>query len=360
MFEAISRLNESVSAYVNFWVSTLSVGNFGELYLQWPIVLLLLPLPLGMLLLPAASTWRPALQVPFFDVLTSLTRSHTAISRQRFLRAVLLLSVWSLLLVSAAQPTWIGQPVQLPVQGRDMMIAVDISGSMDIQDMPVGNKRIRRVKAVKDVVSSFIARRQGDRMGLILFGSLPYLQAPLSFDLKTIGTLLAEAQLGFAGQETALGDAVALSVKRLRDRPANSRVLILLTDGRNNAGRFDPTQAAQLAALEGVRIYTIGVGAKKIPQRSFFGTRHIANQELDENTLRRIARLTKGRYFRAHDPAELEKIYETLDQLEPIDLDQEVFRPQSTRFHYPLGTALLISLLWCLWLTLIQPLLKRA
>ena len=353
MTELVLGLGTALGQRLNGWVGRWTASENGELMLEWPLVLLLLPLPLLALLLPAATTWRPALHVPFYQDLRSLSSASSGLAAQRWILPSL---IWLLLLFSASRPVWLGEAVQLPTQGRDMMIAVDISGSMDIADMKTGNKWTRRIQVVKQVVGEFVSRRQGDRMGLILFGSLPYLQAPLSFDLHTIGTLLTEAQLGFAGEKTAIGDAVALAVKRLRERPTESRILLLLTDGRNNTGSFDPAQAAQLAELETVKIYTIGIGAERMPQRSFFGrTRMVRNEELDENSLRRIARISGGRYFRARDPQELEQIYRTLDELEPVDQDAESFRPQTPRFHQPLAVALLLSFAYCSWLTLLRP-----
>ncbi|TNE93284.1 MAG: VWA domain-containing protein, partial [Gammaproteobacteria bacterium] len=192
----------------------------------------------------------------------------------------------------------------------------------------------------------FVERRQGDRLGLILFGTRPYLQTPLTFDRQTMNTLLNEAQIGFAGESTAIGDAIGLAVKRLQSRPENHRVLILLTDGANSAGEAQPLEAAEIAAREGITIYTIGIGAEVVVERSFFGSRRInPSRDLDETTLTAIADKTGGRYFRARNPDELQQIYAQLDQLEPVEQEAETLRPTKALFYWPLGVALLCSLL---------------
>ncbi len=338
---------------MSFRELTAALSSQGEpagsaLTLEWPLLLLLLPLPFIVMLLPAAAR-QAALHVPFFGDLQSLPGGGREQVGRRPFRQILLWLAWSLLLLSAARPVWVGAPISLPTEGRDLMLAVDISKSMEARDMRVQGRQVMRVDAVKDVVGGFIERRQGDRMGLILFGSQPYLQVPLSFDLETVGTLLDEARLGIAGPLTAIGDAIALAAKHLRERPVSSRVLILLTDGANTTGTFEPLQAAELAAGEGVRIYTVGIGAEQITVGSLF-RRTIRNTELDEKTLRLIADTADGKYFRARNPRELENIYRELDTLEPTAQEDEVFRPRRSLFHLPLGAALGLSLLFAAWL----------
>ena len=185
-------------------------------------------------------------------------------------------------------------------------------------------------------------------MGLILFGDNAYLQVPLTFDRKTVQVLLDEAFIGMAGESTAIGDAIGLAVKRLRKNPSEQKVLILLTDGANTSGVVTPLKAAELAAGEGLKIYTIGIGADEMIVRSFFGNRRVnPSRDLDEDTLRAIADKTGGRYFRARDAEELSKIYGLLDQLEPIEKDQQYFRPRKALYIWPLAGALTLSLLLC-------------
>jgi Ca-activated chloride channel family protein len=313
----------------------------------WPLVFLILPLPLLVYLLtPALNRQEAALRVPFFQQIAGLQQSEGKRATRHWLQRLMLGLIWLLCVASAARPQWVGEPVQLPATGRDLLLAVDISGSMETPDMVVQNRNLQRIDVVKFVVSDFVKRRENDRLGLILFGSNAYLQAPLTFDRATVQTLLQEAQLGFAGQQTAIGDAIGLAIKRLRDRPESSRVLILLSDGANTAGEVDPRQAADLAKLAGVKIYTIGLGADEMIQQTLFGRRRInPSADLDEDTMRYIAQHTGGQYFRARSPEELVQIYAELDELEPIEQDDEVFRPVSALFHWPLAAALLLSFL---------------
>jgi Ca-activated chloride channel family protein len=318
------------------------------LTLAWPLALLALPLPLlaAWLLPRAPASAGTALRLPFYNALhASLGERHAAAHRGRLLLAV---AGWLLLVVAAARPQFIGEPLALPVSGRDLLLAVDISGSMETPDMQLGRQVTDRLTAVKAVAGEFIGRREGDRLGLILFGEQAYLQTPLTFDRQTVRTLLNEAAIGLAGKSTAIGDAIGLAVKRLRKQPQQNHVLILLTDGANTAGSVDPLKAADLAAAEGLRIYTIGVGAESLLVRGLLGSRQVSNNELDEATLTAIADKTGGRYFRARDIAGLESIYQLLDELEPASQEGEVFRPVRELYTWPLAGALLVSVLLAL------------
>jgi Ca-activated chloride channel family protein len=322
------------------------------LTLQWPYALMLLPLPwLVWRFWPAAAGEDAALRAPFFDSWQSLEQQGVARgSAGSLLGLLIMVLLWLALLAALARPTWVGEPVSLPASGRDLLVAVDLSGSMQVEDMVVGQHTVSRIDAVKQVVGEFIERRRGDRLGLILFGSNAYVQAPLTFDRNTVQRFLREAQLGFAGRETAIGDAIGLAVKRLRERPADSRVLILLTDGANNAGEVEPLDAARLAADNGVKIHTIGIGSDKLVMPGLFGSSFgskVVNpsRDLDEDTLREIADRTGGNYFRARDPAELINIYQLLDALEPVEQEAQSYRPQRSLFHLPLAAAFALSLL---------------
>ncbi|WP_317928685.1 VWA domain-containing protein [Halioxenophilus sp. WMMB6] len=319
---------------------------------EWPWVFLLIPLPLLVWRwLPAAKDTNSALLVPFFTQVQALSDSNSLKSASRWSHWLLLLCLWLTLLCSAARPEWLGEPIELPTSGRDLLLAVDISGSMDTRDMIVAGENLDRLTIVKYVVGEFVQRRHQDRLGLILFGTNAYLQAPLTFDRETVNTLLQEAQLGFAGEKTAIGEAIGLGIKRLQDRPESSRVMILLTDGANTAGAVAPLQAAELAKLAGVKIYTIGVGADEITMRSLLNPRGRTfnpSRDLDEDTLMKIAEQTGGRYFRARNPKELIEIYSVLDELEPIEQAAETFRPIRALFYWPLTVALLASILLAL------------
>ncbi len=313
-----------------------------NLELAWPWILAVLPLPLAALLLPPApETPAPALHFPFFNALRpSLVNTNGQRSYWRLAFAVL---AWLLLVIAAARPQLIGETVHLPVTSRSLMLAVDLSGSMQTPDMRSGAQTVSRLAAVKKVAGEFIRHRAGDRLGLILFGDQAYVQVPLTLDRNTVHTLLDEAQIGLAGERTAIGDAIGLAVKRLRTEPAGNRVLILLTDGASNAGNIDPQKATDLAASEGVRIYTIGVGADESAVAGQFGMLQLGGSDLDEDALRAIAQKTGGRYFRATDVQALAQIYGLLDKIEPLSKDAQSWRPIDELYGWPLSAALLLS-----------------
>jgi Ca-activated chloride channel family protein len=243
-----------------------------------------------------------------------------------------------LLITATARPQWIGEPIELPNTGRDLMLGLDLSGSMQIEDMQVGSRLVPRITAVKAIAADFTQRRQGDRVGLILFGTRAYLQAPLTFDLSTVTRFIDEAQLGFAGEDTAIGDALGLAIKRLRERPASSRIFILLTDGQDTASTVDPMEAAALAAQLDVKIYTIGISRN-------LGRTVNGRSEVDEAMLNAVAEATGGRYFRATSPAELEAVYALLDELEPVEQEASTFRPKRALSWLPLLAALALATL---------------
>lgn len=316
----------------------------------WPWMFAALPLPwLARWLLPAArGRDGAALRVPFLDDFTGFDTGQATRGHFRPLRLAAWLA-WALAVTAAAQPTWVGEAVDLPVSGRDLMLAVDLSESMAREDFVINDRAVDRLTASKAVAGDFIERREGDRLGLILFGDRAYVQTPLTFDRPTVKTLLMEAVIGLAGRRTAIGDAIGLAVKRLKDNPEHQRVLILMTDGANTAGEIEPRRAAGLAADAGLTIYTIGIGADKMQQRSIFGMLRQVNpsSDLDEETLTAIAEQTGGRYFRARDTAELEEIYQLIDRLEPVERDSQSFRPTRALFHWPLGLAALLAALVC-------------
>ena len=312
----------------------------------WPWVFLLLPLPLlARYALPRVrQVEQAALRVPFIDDFDAQHSSGSSAAKKRGSLWIAILA-WVLFVFAAARPQWVGDAIELPVSGRDLMLAVDLSDSMSMEDFQLNNRYVDRLTATKVVASDFIDRRVGDRIGLILFGDRAYLQTPLTFDRPTVKTLLLEAVLSLAGKRTAIGDAIGIAIKRLQNNPENQRVLILMTDGANTAGEIQPLKAADIAATAGLKIYTIGIGADEILRRSFFGTVQRVNpsRDLDEKTLRAIADKTNGRYFRAHNTQELAEIYALLDQLEPIEQGSRSFRPTRALFYLPLGFALLLG-----------------
>jgi len=311
------------------------------IHLAWPWMLLLLPLPwLAARVLPAAQPQGAALFLPFAAKVVAA--DTFAAARHPRWRQWLLALLWLLLLAAAVRPQWLGEPQPVPTTGRRLLLAVDVSGSMATEDMAGGASRLQ---VVQKVAGDFIGRRKGDQVGLILFGTRPYLQAPLTADLETVQAFLDQALVGIAGPETAIGDAIGLAIKRIEDTDAKTRhkgdtVLILLTDGQSNAGSMPPLQAATLAQEAGLKIYTIGVGAAA--DSSFFGLGG-GNNDLDEDTLKSIANTTGGEYFRAEDARELQKVYARIDQLEPSAGREQFYRPHTEWFLWPLALALFLS-----------------
>jgi len=321
------------------------------LSLEWPWILALLPLPFILRwLLPARqNSTQAALRVPnISDFQLPESPASTGAQRKHW-HWLLATLIWLALLLAASRPQWLGDEIDAPISGRDLMLAIDLSGSMTTEDFSLRGRTVNRLIASKYVAADFIAQRSGDRVGLILFGRNAYLQTPLTFDRKTVNTLLQEAAIGLAGRETAIGDAIGLAIKRLKDQNKDSRVLVLMTDGANTAGEVSPLKAAELAAKEGLKIYTIGIGADEMIRRSLFGTQRInPSADLDEKTLKAIAAQTGGRYFRARNTAELKQIYSLLDELEPVKQDSLHFRPVRALFYWPLGLALSLLLLMTL------------
>ena len=316
---------------------------------EWPLILVVLPIPMLIrhFLSPIQPVQDAALRVPFLKSLEALGDVRRSPTLTKWVLWVAIAS-WCCLVVASTRPQWIGNPIPQAVSGRDLLIAVDLSGSMKEKDFFVQGQQVDRLTATKWVGSGFIEKRDGDRLGLILFGDNAYLQVPLTFDRKTVQVLLDEAFIGMAGESTAIGDAIGLAVKRLRKNPSGEKVLILLTDGANTSGVVTPLKAAELAAGEGLKIYTVGIGADEMIVRGFFGNRRVTpSRDLDEDTLRAIAKKTGGRYFRARDAEELSEIYGLLDQLEPIEKEQQYFRPRKALYIWPLAGALTLSMLLC-------------
>jgi Ca-activated chloride channel family protein len=316
--------------------------------LAWWWVLVALPLPwlVRRLLRSDALERDAALKVPMASEFADLAGLRGPVERKEWRLAVLWL-VWVLAVLAAARPQFVGDPIALPMTGRDLLLSVDLSGSMEEQDFQLQGQWVDRLTATKAVAKDFIERRVGDRVGLILFGREAYLQTPLTFDRKTVQTLLEESAIGLAGKETAIGDSIGLAIRTLDDAgvEAGRRVLILLTDGANTAGAVEPLKAAELAKQRNMVIYTIGIGADALTVRSLFGLRQInPSADLDEKTLTEIAEQTGGRYFRARDTEEFAQIYQILDELEPAESDEQGFRPVTELFFWPLASALLIAL----------------
>ena len=313
--------------------------------LGWPWLLLALPLPwlARRFLPPVQAVSRGALRVPDIQDFKALSGSPS-LALGRHQQRWLLLAGWCLLVLAAANPRWLGAPLGVANTGRDLMLAIDLSESMEVEDFILQGESVDRLTATKAVAREFVARRAGDRIGLLLFGEQAYLNVPLTFDRATVVQLLDETAIGMAGRSTAIGDALGLAVKRLREQHATHKVVILMTDGANTSGQLHPLRAAELAAAAGLKVYTIGIGADEMLVKQLFGSIRVnPSTDLDEVTMKGIAKATGGRYFRARDVAALEAIYSELDKLEPTERGEQHFRPIQALFPWPLGLALVCA-----------------
>tara|TARA_R110001592_G_scaffold4418_1_gene24967 strand:+ start:1118 stop:2107 length:990 start_codon:yes stop_codon:yes gene_type:complete len=314
----------------------------------WPWLLLLFPLPLLVYWLPKKNSNRTSAALIMPQLIESASIEVTSQSNKK-IPLVILSLCWLLAVLALSQPQWLGDAIDIPTEGREMMIAVDLSGSMQIEDMSLNGSTVNRLEMLKVVLGDFIERRVGDRLGLILFADDAYMQTPMTFDRKTVKQMLDESVLGLVGRKTAIGDAIALAVKRFDAKQKSNKVLLLLTDGQNTAGKISPEEALELAVAKDITIYSIGIGADVMLQQSLFGTRRVnPSSELDEKTLTKLAKQTGGKYFRARDSQSMNQIYQLLDQLEPIEQEQQQMRPLTALFYWPLALALLISTLYFL------------
>jgi Ca-activated chloride channel family protein len=324
----------------------------------WPWLLLLLPLPLLVYWLPQKRNDRTSAALIIPKLLSNISVNITTQTSKKSPLIILALC-WLLTVLALSQPEWLGDAIDIPTEGREMMIAVDLSGSMQIEDMSLNGSEVNRLDMLKVVLGDFIERRVGDRLGLILFADDAYMQTPMTFDRKTVKQMLDESVLGLVGRKTAIGDAIALAVKRFDAKQESNKILLLLTDGQNTAGKITPEQALELAVARDITIYTIGIGADVMLQKSLFGTRRVnPSSELDERTLTMLAKQTGGKYFRAKDSQGMQLIYSLLDQLEPVEQDQQQMRPLTALFYWPLSLALLLSTVYLLVINL-SPFIRR-
>lgn len=317
------------------------------IHFEWPYLFLLLPLPLLVYWLPTKNKSEIVpLKMPV--LLQGMDTAITATSNKKA-PLIFLSLIWILLVLASTRPQWLGEAVNIPSEGREMMIAVDLSRSMQVEDMSLNGRPVNRLDMLKVLLGDFIERRTGDRLGLILFGDDAYMQTPMTFDRKTVEQMLDEAVLGLVGDRTAIGDAIALAVKRFNEAENSNRVLLLLTDGQNTAGKVTPEEALELAIAKNITIYSIGIGADVMLQQSIFGARKVnPSNDLDEKSLKNMAEKTNGQYFRARSSADLAKIYELLDNFEPVEQEQKQMRPLSALYYWPLGTAFILCLLYLL------------
>jgi Ca-activated chloride channel family protein len=309
--------------------------------LAHPWALTLLALPLLMRLLPAYKESRDSVRVPFFDKLVELSEqrpgSGAMILRRDRMQGFLVGFMWLCLVLAAAKPQWIGAPVEQQKSGRDLMVAVDLSGSMETRDFTLpGADTVDRLQAVKQVLEELAAQRSSDRLGLIVFGSAAYLQTPFTDDHLVWEQLLAETEIGMAGQSTVFGDAIGLAIKLFKESASDNRVLIILTDGNDTGSTVPPIDAAKVAAAHDIRIYTIAIGDPA----------SIGEEALDSKTLERVAEVTGGKTFQALDQQQLKRAYETIAELEPQLYETISFRPRQSLHWVPISLALILYTLY--------------
>jgi Ca-activated chloride channel family protein len=315
---------------------------------EWPWAFALLPLPLLVWwLMPVYQRQQTSVHVPFFDRLANATgqtpQPGAVVLRRRAIQMIAAALVWVLMVAALARPERVGDAVTHEVSARDLILAVDISGSMEQSDFRTqAGKTIKRLDGVKLVLGDFIARRKGDRVALILFGSKAYVQVPFTQDLQTARMLLDQSEAGMAGQQTAIGDTIGLAIKTFETSTATQKLVILLTDGNDTASKVPPEHAADIARQKSVVVYTIGFGDPNVT----------GENRVDLRTLREVASMAGGQFFRAEDGAQLAEIYADIDRLAPVKLETISWRPKLPLFQWPLGAAVILALaLWCLLLT---------
>jgi Ca-activated chloride channel family protein len=301
--------------------------------LDYPWLLLLLPLPwLAYRYLPTYNEARSAVRVPFFAAMSRAVGEAPGIvgNRRNHWQLLLNVLVWALILLAAARPVFVEKPIERQQPVRDLMLAIDLSQSMETEDFTnASGEKINRLAAVKEVVQGFIDKRKDDRLGLIVFGTGAYPQAPLTLDHASLSLLLADTGIGMAGPNTAIGDAIGLSLKLLDKAHEQEKVLILLTDGNDTSSAITPDHATEMAANKGVIIHTIGIGD---PSAS-------GEAKVNLSALEQIAKTTGGQFFRAEDRNALDQVYSTLDRLTPHQVKTLSHQPQRELFYWPLGAA---------------------
>jgi Ca-activated chloride channel family protein len=306
----------------------------------WLLLILFLPL-LAYWLLPAYREPRQPVRVPFLKLLSRLAGQDASaagtIYRRNLPQKIMVVCVWIGLITALARPQWMDEPIVKELPMRDLLVAVDLSGSMETRDFTDSSGvATDRLTAARQVLDEFLSRRDGDRVGLVFFGSAAYVQAPFTEDLDVVRALLDEAQVRMLGPKTMLGDAIGVAINLFERSAVEDRVLIVLTDGNDTGSLVPPGRAAEIARDNGVTIYTIAMGD---PQAA-------GEQALDEKTLQAIAATTGGQYFHAQDRVELDGIYTTLDELNPRQVETLSYRPEHELYFWPLGFSILLSLLF--------------
>lgn len=312
--------------------------------LSYPYLLLLLPLPLLLRrFLPPYREKKLAVRTPFFEDLSQILGDGSKIPSHKTSSLLVYNTIlgvcWVLLLLAVARPQYIEEPLTKNIATRDLLLAVDLSTSMDTRDFTnAAGQTVDRLEAVKEVLDEFLTRREGDRVGLILFAMAPFVQVPFTEDLTVCRELLHEAQVGMAGPQTMIGDAIGLGITIFEKSEVEDKTLILLTDGNDTGSRIPPEEAAKVAAGKGIVIHTIAVGDPVAAGEA----------KLDEESLKAIAVTAGGQYFLAKDRRELEEIYIRLDEIDTREVESIRFQPKRDLFYWPLSLLLLISFTSCL------------
>lgn len=311
----------------------------------------ILPLPLLIYwLAPAYQESQDSLRVPFFKRLLAITgqqpKSGAVILQRIAFQKIWGPISWVLVIISLAKPMMIAEPIEQIKSARDLLVAVDLSGSMEVADFKADDGAlISRLDAVKQVLAEFSTQREYDRLGLVVFADAPYLQAPFTEDHKTWLALLNETEIGMAGQSTLFGDAIGLGIKLFEKSDSKNKVLIILTDGNDTGSRVPPIEAAKVAAKKGLTIYTIAIGDPET----------VGEEALDLKVLNTISNLTSGATYQAFDKQELEEVYQKIAELEPDEYETLSYRPKVSLHHYPLVIAVLGYLIFFVimtWLSL--------
>jgi Ca-activated chloride channel family protein len=317
--------------------------------LEYPWLLALLPFPILIWwLLPPYREETASIRLPFFQEVAQASglapTRGAVIPKTNWLEKLIAPVCWALVVLALARPQYVDPPIQKVQPARDLLLALDLSQSMDTRDFknPAG-ELIPRVEAVRGVVTDFVKRRTADRIGMIVFGDAPYPEAPFTLDHVTVELMIANALPGMAGPRTALGDAIGLAIKMFADSKAQEKVLVVLTDGNDTASKMPTDRAADIAKQNGIRIHTVGIGN---PDAT-------GEDKLDTSALQKIAATTGGRYFFGQDQNQLEQIYATLDRITPSNAITLSWRPKHELFQYPLGAALglLIAYHLLMWLS---------
>ena len=261
------------------------------------------------------------------------------------IKEIIIYLIWFCLVLALMHPQLVNKKVNIKNKGRNIMIAADLSGSMRALDFSTDSEYIVRLDVLKQTTASFIEKRTGDRIGLVLFGDHAYLHVPLTSDLKSVNEMLNNSMIGMAGESTAIGDAVGLAVKKLRDFSSDASTIILLTDGENMSGTLDPVRAAKISSQYNIKIYVIGIGKSGVaPVADDRGQIHKMQVRIDEKTLKNIAKITGGKYFNVTNKDIMAKIYDEINQLEKIENEAREFLIRKQLYRIPLGIAMLLLL----------------